>query len=200
MILLNCDLPGANVLDLLKEVRQVRQLEVPVVLIARQGSEEIALQALRLGAADYVVKNTGYLMRLPAVLENADYRRRLAAEQVALRQSAAQVQAQLALLRALYDASRQLAENMAGVAENVARVCVQILGATAASLGCLEPDGTILKAAQYPMSPDDAHPDAVRWDDFMREQNAASRAIAATMALWFSPTGPTAPTRAPSSL
>ena len=39
--------------------------------MTRQGNEEVALQALKLGASDYVVKSPGYLYRLPGVLENA---------------------------------------------------------------------------------------------------------------------------------
>ena len=159
LILLNCDLPGANVLEVLKEVRQVRQLDVPVVLIARQGSEEIALQALRLGAADYVVKNTGYLMRLPAVLENADYRRRLASEQVALRQQYGPgTRSSLRCCAPSMAPAGSWPKIWQASPKTSCACAFRRSGATAAWLGCLEPDGTMVKAAQYPLSPDDAHP------------------------------------------
>jgi PAS domain S-box-containing protein len=78
-----------NALDLLKELRQVRRLDLPIILVTGQGDEELATQALRLGASDYVVKNPGYLSRLPGLLENAYHRTQLLREQAALRASEA---------------------------------------------------------------------------------------------------------------
>ncbi|MBN2547589.1 MAG: response regulator [Anaerolineales bacterium] len=76
-----------NALELLKELRLVRGLELPIILVAEHGDEEVAAQALRLGASDYVVKNPGYLYRLPGLLENAYHRAQLLREQAALRLS-----------------------------------------------------------------------------------------------------------------
>jgi PAS domain S-box-containing protein len=76
-----------NSLDLLKELRQMHRLDLPIVLVTAQGDEELAAQALRLGANDYVVKNPGYLFRLPGLLENAYHRVQMLREQVALRAS-----------------------------------------------------------------------------------------------------------------
>jgi len=39
------------------------------VLVTGQGNEELVVEALRLGANDYLVKHEGYLKQLPAVLE-----------------------------------------------------------------------------------------------------------------------------------
>ncbi|GEM_PF-173093 len=74
VILLDYRLPGLNALAALKELRQDRGPDIPVVLITGQGDEELALQALKLGAASYLVKNPGYLYQLPSELENACYR------------------------------------------------------------------------------------------------------------------------------
>src|SRR5215510_602711 len=87
VILLDYRLPGLNALEVLKEMRQARALDTPVVLVTGQGDEEVALQALKLGAASYLVKNHGYLHQLPAELENACYRADIIREQAALRQS-----------------------------------------------------------------------------------------------------------------
>jgi PAS domain S-box-containing protein len=57
------------------------------VLVTGQGDEEVALQALKLGAFDYVPKNPGYLYQLPSVLENAFYRAQLAHDQAVLHES-----------------------------------------------------------------------------------------------------------------
>ncbi len=76
-----------NALDLLKELRQISRIDLPIILVTGQGDEELATQALRLGASDYVVKNPGYLSRLPGLLENAYHRTQLLREQAALRAS-----------------------------------------------------------------------------------------------------------------
>jgi PAS domain S-box-containing protein len=85
LLLLDFRLPGTNALEVLKQLHQMVQLDLPVVLLTAQGSEEVALQALKLGAADYIVKQAGYLAKLPWVLENAIHRFQLAHEQAALK-------------------------------------------------------------------------------------------------------------------
>lgn len=89
VILLDYQLPGLNALDFLKTLNTKHKLNVPVVLITGHGNEEIAVQALRLGAADYLVKTAGYLHKLPVILENTHYRAQLEREQAALRESEA---------------------------------------------------------------------------------------------------------------
>ena len=68
---LDYQLPGINALELIKIVRQELQNTTPIVLVTGQGDEDIALQALKLGASDYVTKSSGYLFKLPGLLENA---------------------------------------------------------------------------------------------------------------------------------
>ncbi len=87
VLLLDYSLPGLNALDALKIIRQERRLTLPVILVTGQGSEEVAVKALNLGAADYLVKHTSYLFELPAALENAYHYGKLQQEQIALRQS-----------------------------------------------------------------------------------------------------------------
>jgi PAS domain S-box-containing protein len=87
VILLDYSLPGLNALEVLKELRRDRAMGIPVVLVTGQGDEEVALQALKLGAAGYLVKNPGYLHQLPGELENAFYRAEIIREQAALKQS-----------------------------------------------------------------------------------------------------------------
>jgi len=83
-LMLDYRLHSLNALDVLKELRQVRGLVLPIVLVTGHGDEEVAAQALRLGASDYVVKSTGYLFQLPSVLENAYHHSQLKQEQAAL--------------------------------------------------------------------------------------------------------------------
>ena len=87
VLLLDFNLHDKSALELLKIVHGERRLELPVVLVTSQGDEEVAAQALRLGAIDYIVKHSGYLFELPVALENAHNRACLAREQAALRTS-----------------------------------------------------------------------------------------------------------------
>lgn len=89
LLLLDYRLPGISGLELIKQLRDEHQITLPMVIITGQGNEEIAIQALRLGAADYLVKRTGYLHKLPVVLENAFHQAKLIQEQQALRESEA---------------------------------------------------------------------------------------------------------------
>ena len=93
-------MPGLDGLELLKHLKHQQRFDVPVVLITGRGDEEVMLQALRLGAAGYIVKNPGYLYQLPAELEGAHYRARLERDQAALRESEARMRA---ILRAIPD-------------------------------------------------------------------------------------------------
>lgn len=86
-ILLDYLLPGMNAIEALKEILEVRGLDVPVILTTGYGSEDLAIEALKLGAADYIVKSPGYLNRLPTAVENAFHRVLAARERAALRES-----------------------------------------------------------------------------------------------------------------
>ncbi len=88
VLLLDYNLPGGvNALELIKEIREIHRLPIPIVLVTGQGDEMVALQALRLGAQDYIPKTDHYLARLPYALADAYHRTRLEQEHDALRSS-----------------------------------------------------------------------------------------------------------------
>ena len=87
LLLLDYRLPGMNALDVVKELELAGKLKIPVVLVTGQGDEEVAVQALRLGISDYLVKNPGYLFQLPRTLENTYNQRQLQLERAALQES-----------------------------------------------------------------------------------------------------------------
>ncbi|HML24757.1 MAG TPA: PAS domain S-box protein [Aggregatilinea sp.] len=89
LLLLDYRLANLNALDLLKKIRQDARLSIPVVLVTGHGNENIATQALRMGATDYLVKHESYLFQLPAVLESAYRQGQLEHEQAALKESEA---------------------------------------------------------------------------------------------------------------
>jgi PAS domain S-box-containing protein len=86
LILSDLRLPDGSGLDLLRKVRE-RKSAPPVVLVTGQGDQEVAVTALKSGAADYLVKQSDYLHRLPIVISNAIAQNRYLREQQALYQA-----------------------------------------------------------------------------------------------------------------
>jgi DNA-binding response OmpR family regulator len=73
LVLTDLQMPGMNGLELVLEVRLQSPL-VPVILMTRRGSEELAVEALKRGAASYVPKRllaTHLLETVSAVLESS---------------------------------------------------------------------------------------------------------------------------------
>lgn len=69
LVLLDYRLPDMSGLETLQEIRR---LDGPsVVMVTGMGSEEIAVEAMRAGAIDYVVKDATYIRMLPEVVERA---------------------------------------------------------------------------------------------------------------------------------
>ena len=88
----------SNAIELLQAFRDLGENKIPVIVAAPPGDEEIATQALRVGAADFIVKDASYLRRLPTVIENAHFRAQISQEKEML---AASIQT----MRALIDSS-----------------------------------------------------------------------------------------------
>ena len=78
LILTDYRLPGQTGLDLLGEIKN-RKLKIPVVLMTSVGDEQLAVDALKSGFIDYVVKSDGAFQKLPETIEAA-YRRFLMGE------------------------------------------------------------------------------------------------------------------------
>jgi signal transduction histidine kinase len=76
VLLLDNHLPDMEGIEVLKEVAQ-KNVSLPVVMVTGVGDETLVIQALRLGASDYVPKQGDYVTTLPAVVTRAaaDYRR-----------------------------------------------------------------------------------------------------------------------------
>jgi two-component system, cell cycle sensor histidine kinase and response regulator CckA len=91
VLLLDFRLPGVDALDLLKEFNQIRRLGIPILIVSGQGTEEIAIQAVKLGAMDYLVKSADYILRLPLAVESVFYRSQAQKERDALRKSEARL-------------------------------------------------------------------------------------------------------------
>jgi len=76
LVILDYVLPGMSGLDTLKRLK-FRNPELPVVLVTGQGDEKLAVQALKYGASDYIVKDKGYEKFLPQVVRQLLEKRQL---------------------------------------------------------------------------------------------------------------------------
>lgn len=85
VVLLDYRLPGLNALEAVKILRVERGLDIPVIMVSGQGSEEVAAQALQLGVDHYISKHPGYLHELPSSLEKVLRQTELVRERVQLR-------------------------------------------------------------------------------------------------------------------
>ncbi len=68
IILLDYRMPGMNGIEFLNHMRGARN-EAPVIMITGQGDERIAVQAMKAGASDYIVKSPEFFMLLPAAID-----------------------------------------------------------------------------------------------------------------------------------
>ena len=69
-VLLDYSLPDGASLACLSRIR-AEHPDVAVVMVTGTGSEEIAVDAMKLGAADYIVKHGRYLAKVPHVVQEA---------------------------------------------------------------------------------------------------------------------------------
>lgn len=114
LALLDLMLPGVSGLDLLSHVK-TQTPDTEVILITGHAGLDSAVQALRLGAYDYLVKSNLRLVELQALVARALERRRLARENRELVAHLTQAQKELAHRRTRELAQvRQIGETLVG--------------------------------------------------------------------------------------
>lgn len=89
VLLMDYKLLKMNAFEVVKIIRQERKLTIPIILVTGQGTEEVAIQALKLGADEYLVKRENYLFRLPSLIISAHQKCLLIKQQADLIQSEA---------------------------------------------------------------------------------------------------------------
>ncbi len=129
-VLLDYSLPGMSGLDVLERIRAAH-FSVPVIMVTGQGDERVAVQAMKSGAADYVLKTSGYAATLPTVLHKVLKQHALAEDNERLY---AETQRRLRESEALLDLARTLTSTLeyrpllTAVVGAAARVCAMDRG------------------------------------------------------------------------
>jgi diguanylate cyclase (GGDEF)-like protein len=114
LALLDLKLPGLSGLELLSHIK-AQSPETEVILFTGHAGLESAVQALRLGAYDYLLKSDLLLADLQAVINRALEHRRLARTNVSLLENLRQAQEELAGRRAAeLTQIRRIGETLAG--------------------------------------------------------------------------------------
>ncbi|MBM3727672.1 MAG: sigma-54-dependent Fis family transcriptional regulator [Acidobacteria bacterium] len=128
VILSDYHLPGLTGVELLQQVRRDWP-HLPFVLVTGMGNEQLAVAAMRAGAADYLIKEArlGYLQMLPTVTRGAYEKNRLQIEVVRLRRQAAD-RSRFSNIAGASPAMRQVFDLLDAVAPTAATV--MILGET----------------------------------------------------------------------
>ena len=93
VILLDCHLPEFDALEILRDLRLARGLDIPIVLLVSPSDEPVALRAIEFGVTSYLLKTPGYLHQLPRRLEFAHARAVDLRRESALRESEARYRA-----------------------------------------------------------------------------------------------------------
>lgn len=84
LILLDIMMPGIDGVTALKRLQQLHP-HIPAIMISAQGNVETAVEAMRLGAHDYVTKGQDDLVKLDRIIEHVKEKVSLAREVEALR-------------------------------------------------------------------------------------------------------------------
>ncbi|RLD39118.1 MAG: hypothetical protein DRI74_01800 [Bacteroidetes bacterium] len=87
VLMLDYNLSGLNALEISKQIRQEQKLSIAIVIVTGHGDEDAAVEALKIGVDDYIVKHKNYLFRLPSVLTSAYRRRELERQQIIIKKS-----------------------------------------------------------------------------------------------------------------
>jgi diguanylate cyclase (GGDEF)-like protein len=79
IVILDYNLPGMNGLETLRELRQLKP-KVPVIMVTGQGDETVAVEAMKSGAHDYIIKMRNYHDALPVTIEKVIRQNRMKRE------------------------------------------------------------------------------------------------------------------------
>lgn len=146
LILADYDMPVCGGIEVLTTLA-ARGLAIPVIMVTGNGSEKVAVEALKRGAADYVVKDLemGYIELLPIVIEQVMTRQELLREKELM----------IEMVRDREERYRRLVElSPDGIAIHVGERIAFINAAGARLLGASDPTGVVGRRVPDLVSPD----------------------------------------------
>ena len=114
VVVMDYSLPMMDGIEVLKKIRE-NGVKTPVIMLTGRGSEKIAVEAIKKGASEYLVKDQGYLGRLPWVMHASieEYERRK--EKEGLEEEIKQYQIDL-----------EMSRRLASIGEMVSRIAHEI--------------------------------------------------------------------------
>jgi len=71
---------GLKVIEAVKEKNE----NIPIIVVTRTGTEEIAIEAMKMGVSDYVIKTVSHIARLPQTIQSAIDKQKLNLEKQSL--------------------------------------------------------------------------------------------------------------------
>jgi signal transduction histidine kinase len=95
VIILDYLLPGMDGIDFLKALES-GEFDIPSIVLTGQGSEKVAVRALKSGASDYLVKDVSSFQILPTVVERVYQRKQMEKHNQELQQKILQQNQELA--------------------------------------------------------------------------------------------------------
>lgn len=127
LILLDYSLPDVDGLLVLDQVREIDR-DVPVVFVTAEDSAAVAVQAMKRGASDYLVKHRDYAVTLPLAVGDALEREAMRRERTRLRTTLTRTRREVDLLRTEL-ASRFRLENLVVESKPMKAVLERVLRA-----------------------------------------------------------------------
>ena len=121
VVLLDYQLPDMNGMDWLERLHQQHdQLDLPpVIVLTGQGNENVAVQFIKMGAADYIVKSQLTSERLQLAVERAIAFKKLQQEKADLIERLIQRNRELARSNDLYRSESAKKENLQQILQNI---------------------------------------------------------------------------------
>jgi len=114
VVVMDYSLPKMNGLELLESIRK-RGVNTPVVMVTGRGDEKIAAEAIKKGASEYLVKDQGYLERLPWAVHSS-------LEQYERKQEKKRLEAELEK----YQIELEMSKRLASIGEMASRIAHEI--------------------------------------------------------------------------
>ncbi len=155
------DMTGRDVIDILASKGHIR----PFIIMTGQGDERLAVEMMKLGAEDYLVKDTEFLDRLPGVIERVF--RNIETEEKLAESESEKVKLQNQLFQA--QKMESVGRLAGGVAHDFNNMIGAILGYTELALNKLEPEHEVVDYLQQ------VHKAAQRSADLTRQLLAFAR-------------------------